>query len=237
MACCCAAPPVESESVVVTPILVKEEPKAAPPPKVEAPPPAPPPAPAKVPDPVPAPAPEPVKQEPVKEFTVNLSKGGGQSLGMNLVMNEDKTFFFIEAVKAGIVLEYNKNADSDKKIEVGDILSSVNKVTSNGMINELSQNSNVELLIKKSKEVTLTIAKNGPLGLDLMYQDPKEYVIVKSILDGAVKDHNAKVGADKQLKVPSRILAVNGVRGKGSELFSKVQNGSGSLDLTLSQLL
>jgi len=237
MACCCVQPATESESVIVSPVTAqpqasapKEEPYKPPPPAA-----APAPEPVKeAPKPAPAPTPAP---EAVTEFTINLNKSGGQSLGLNLVHSEDKSFFFIEEVTSGLVSDSNKQSDSTKQVCVGDIIAKVNGATGTAMMDPLSTGSALELLIKKSTEVTLSIKKDGPLGLDLMYQDPKEYLIVKGILDGACKNHNASAAADQQLKAPSRILAVNGTRGKGSELFKQIQGASGSVSLTVCQLV
>merc|ERR1719203_2411958 len=101
------------------------------------------------------------------------------------------------------------------------------------MLDTLQLSSEVlEITVKKATEMTLTIPKNGKLGLNLAYAEGKSYVIVKGIHDGAVKDYNSRALANKQLKVPSRIIKVDGVTADGKELFKKLQEAADTVELT-----
>merc|ERR1711920_501066 len=93
-----------------------------------------------------------------------------------------------------------------------------------------------EITVKKSSQTILTIPRNGKkLGLNLAYSESKPYMVVKGILDGAVKEYNSKALANKQLKVPSRIIKVDGACGDGIELFKKLEGSSESVELTVTQ--
>merc|ERR1712157_89139 len=102
------------------------------------------------------------------------------------------------------------------------------------MFEKITTESSLEITIFKSKEITVTVVKNGKLGLDLVYSDEREYLAIRDIQDGAIKAHNAQAGAAEQVKVGGRILSVGGTRGNGKTLFEKIKV-DGSLELVVSQ--
>merc|ERR1711972_533937 len=102
------------------------------------------------------------------------------------------------------------------------------------MLDKLKTDSSLEITILKSKEHTITVANSGKLGLDLVCSDEREYLVIRDILDGSVKTHNAHAGLDQQIGVGARILAVGGTRGKGKTLLEQMKV-DGSLELVVSQ--
>jgi len=238
MACCCAVQQTETENVVLNSNkIIEEERKEEPPapvvkPVVE----------EKKPEPEPAaplPAPEPVKEaEPLKpavQVTVKLSKSGGKALGMEIAQISN-TGLFVSEVKAGGAADaYNQSNGEAAGIVAGDILISANGKTENDIIPCLQNDADIELVVRKTKDVTLQIPKDGKLGMDIGYQEEKDYILVRGIQDGAVKTYNASASPDQQVKSPARILAVDGVRGKAGVLFEKIKGAGSSVELVLSQ--
>merc|ERR1712083_1122930 len=118
----------------------------------------------------------------------------------------------------GAAHDYNSSCEAGKKIEVGDYIVNVNGTTGQEMFACIQKDNNLSIKIKKNCELTLSIPKVGKLGLDLAFQDDKPYLLVKQVLEGSVQAYNAKVGMDQILRVPSRIIAVDGFKGKAADL-------------------
>lgn len=240
---CCAASATETEVVIPTGKTTAtqqddkplEEEKAAPPP-------APAPEPAKAPA-VEEKPPEPVKaSEPagaVSEFTVKLSKGG-KVLGIDIAYGgDDMTVVWVDAVAdGGAAAIYNDSVGADKKIAPGDYIVKANSVSGKGILECLKGDADLEITFKKSTEVNLSIVKNGKIGLDLVYQAEKEYLYVKGIQsEGAVKSHNETASVDQKFKVPSRIVGVDGFRGKAPDLLKKLQASGATIELVVVQMI
>lgn len=232
MACCCAVAPTETENVVVsTNKVVQEEQAEEDPPVVFDPPADPPPVVEKAPEPTAEPA-----AAPAAQLTVNVSKDGGKMLGLEVAFLGDN-IMFVEKVQAeGAVAAYNE-ANPGAILEAGDHILTVNKVAGSAGLELLQKENNIELTVNKCKEVTLTIPKDGKLGLDLTYQEEKEYMMVRGLVEGCVQAYNAKASADQQFKVPSRIVGVDGVRGKASEMFKKLQAAGSSVEFAVCQTI
>merc|ERR1712217_968183 len=159
------------------------------------------------------------------------------ALGLVVIQTEDKSNLIIQSIKEdSVVAKYNASCTARQRIEAGDYIAMVNRMQNDKMLDSLQLDEQFEITVKKSTEHTLTIPKNGrKLGLNLAYSEGKDYVIVKGILDGAVKDYNSQALANKQLKVPSRIVKVDGATGDGIELFKKLQEAGDEVELTITQ--
>merc|ERR1712217_913702 len=159
------------------------------------------------------------------------------ALGLVVIQTEDKSNLIIQSIKEdSVVAKYNASCNARTRIEAGDYITMVNRVQNDRMLDSLQLDEEFEITVKKSTETTLTVPKNGSkLGLNLAYSEGKPYVVVKDILDGAVKEYNSNAIATKQLKVPSRIVKVDGVSGDGVELFQKLQKSGESVELTITQ--
>lgn len=227
-ACCVKSPDPQSTEKVIE---EARPPPAAPPakPAPEAPKPEP-----KKEEPAPTPAPTPAAPaKAAAQFTVNVSKGGG-SVGLDVVQAGD--VLFVEGLKAeGAIIKYNGDADADKKVVAGDFICSVNKVDqAAAMLEQLQKESNLEIVIKKSREMTVSVPKDGKLGLDLNFADSKTYIIVRAITDGCVQKYNEQQSQEKKLTTPFRILQVDGTSGSAKDLCAKLQASSGTVQLTVS---
>merc|ERR1712039_123490 len=102
---------------------------------------------------------------------------------------------------------------------------------------KLQKDSDLEIVIKKCVVLTVSIQKNGHLGLNLSYDVAKSWIMVKSITDGCVKKYNDVANRERQLKAPFRILQVDGSDGKANLLYEKLKSANGSVELTVSQAM
>jgi len=208
MACCCAQPATEVESVTPQSVFDKEEAKTEPGASAA--------------------------KEPVTDFAVVLAKSGGQALGINLGQKEGGNTIFVESIsESGAAATYNAGAETDKQIEIGDVIV-VNGCAVAEMLQKLQEDGDADITVMKAKRSTITITKDVKLGMDLVYDQQKSYLIVKAIQDdGSVKTHNAQASKDQQVNVTDRIVAVDGFRGIAKELFDKLQASGSTVELTM----
>lgn len=80
-------------------------------------------------------------------------------------------------------------------------------------------------------EVEVNLATSNGLGLGL--KTGPSFLMVSSIEDGLVHEYNARVATRHQVKLSSRILAINGKSGKGDELLAVLKEASGPLKLSV----
>lgn len=177
-------------------------------------------------------------KEPVTEFNLVVTKGEKQ-LGLDIVTEGRKGVMdtlFVENVRPdGLAAAYNATADPEIQIMHGDYIACVNKVMGAGMLARLQQDQELDIIFMRSHEVAVSVPKDGTLGMEIAYQEGKNYLFVKAITEGAVQRYNLKCSPAKRVKVPSRILAVNGFRGTAPELFVKLSMTKDPLQMVLHQ--
>jgi len=158
-------------------------------------------------------------------------------MGMDVVQSDTQMVIYIREINrhTGSVAEYNENAETDKKIEVGDCIVKVNGITGSAMLERLKIDTSVAIEMLPSKLMTITIPKCDSLGLELVYSDDDKYVGIKFIQDGAVKRYNLTASTAQQVQVPARIMAVDDFWGNAKELVEKMQSSGNCVQLTLSQ--
>lgn len=243
MACCCAVQSTESESVVVgtvkaiglerdDPQPVPEHPAESPPPIVEEKPP--------LPEPPTSPTAEPelVVDKASAELTVKIAKENGQTVGLELNVLTDAVMWVQAVQPAGAIAVYNQANGEASGISPGDHIVRVNNISASDhakVIDLLQKESSFEISLKKCNEVTLTIPKDGKLGLDLRYHEANNHIMVIGLVEGAVQAYNANASPDQQFKTPSRIVGVEGFRGPASEMFERVQAAGSSITFIVSQ--
>lgn len=175
----------------------------------------------------------------VPQFDIRIRKGEGQTLGMYLASGEqtlDSRYLGVEGFeKSGIMVNYNIEAEPHFKIEPGDTIVGVNHESGMRMLDILRKESDLTITLRKAVEVTLAIPKDGKLGLDIQYQGLQDYLVIKGILDGCAKKYNAAAPNHRQLRSPSRIVAVDGYRGQAAQLYEKLQNSGATVLLSVCQ--
>merc|ERR1712183_945924 len=99
------------------------------------------------------------------------------------------------------------------------------------MMEKLQKETEMQLSIRKGKDFIVSISKTSKLGLDIAYQNEKDYIFIKKVLDGAVKTYNASAPAGARVDPPSRIVGVNGFRGTAKDMFAKMQADGATIEL------
>jgi len=188
------------------------------------------------PEPEAASTPKDLAIEVPAELTLQVSKNGKQ-LGLSLV--DGGPVIFVEDVVAdGVVHDYNQG-NPQSVLSKGDYIVSVNGVfTPQAMLDRLREDDAFEIAVRKVREITLSVPKDGTLGLDMFYCEDKDYMIVKKIrADGSVFAYNQTAENGQVFKAPSRIVAVAGKRGNSTELFKQLQSATSHVELTVSQAI
>merc|ERR1712039_452988 len=135
----------------------------------------------------------------------------------------------------GMMITFGDVMNLVESVQAGDCILSVNGTKGSAAMEVIQKESELEITFQKMIEVTHTITKTGTLGLNLTYQDARDFLVATEIFDGAVKTYNASVDADKQFRIPARILAVDGVRGNATAMVDKLKTASESMQLIVSQ--
>ena len=92
----------------------------------------------------------------------------------------------------------------------------------------------VTLVMQRPVRRTIAITKTEGNDLGITFVDGYSFLLVTSIGEGVIKDHNNSADPKDVIRLPSLIATVDGEKGSGSELFTRMQE---SVDIFEVELL
>ena len=81
----------------------------------------------------------------------------------------------------------------------------------------------VTLVMQRPVRRTIAITKTEGNDLGITFVDGYSFLLVTSIGEGVIKDHNNSADPKDVIRLPSLIATVDGEKGSGSELFTRMQ--------------
>eukprot|EP00913_Durusdinium_trenchii_P001975 g1827.t1 len=144
---------------------------------------------------------------PCLVFTVELNRTAGSSFGTSVGRSRPTP-----VAEGSLVGEWNRKVTiPENQIRQFDRLMSLNGEK------PAKGKDMLERLRDATGMVSILVQRPQDLGLSVI--DGQSFLLVTRITDGAISDHNASASPKDVVKVPSRIVSVNGKKGKGSELL------------------
>ncbi|CAK9067509.1 Maleamate amidohydrolase (Nicotinate degradation protein F) [Durusdinium trenchii] len=173
---------------------------------------------------------------PCLVFTVELNRTAGSSFGVDI--SAAGKVCMVNGIEEGsLVGEWNRKVTiPENQIRQFDRLMSLNgekPAKGKDMLERLRDATGmVSILVQRPQVQKVQVSKNGKdLGLSVI--DGQSFLLVTRITDGAISDHNASASPKDVVKVPSRIVSVNGKKGKGSELLKFMEEATSSFELEM----
>ncbi|CAJ1359422.1 unnamed protein product [Effrenium voratum] len=165
-------------------------------------------------------------KEPCHTFTMDLMRTPGSSFGVD-ISAAGKVCMVNAVQEASLVGEWNRKSSPENRIRQYDRLMCFNdEKPSKGkdMLEKLRDASGpVSIIVQRPTIQKVSVTKNGKeLGLGVI--DGQSFLLVTRIADGAVSAHNAAAGPDDIIKIPSRIVSVDGKKGGGAELLKHMES-------------
>eukprot|EP00439_Symbiodinium_sp_Y106_P078049 s2025_g16.t2 len=161
---------------------------------------------------------------PAKEecftFSVDVVRSPGTSFGVDI--SAAGKVCMVNAVQAGSL--ENRIRQYDRLMAFNGDRPSKGKE----MLEKLRDASGpVTITVQRPVVQQVIVSKNGKeLGLGVI--DGQSFLLVTRIAEGAVNDHNLAAASDQVIKVPSRIVTVDGKKGSGAELLKLMENARSS---------
>jgi len=139
---------------------------------------------------------------------------------------QDKNVAWVLTVKAGsCVHSYNKDVKPAFRLCPGDFVMRAHGVvaaSSAKMVSSLVQDSTLELMMVRPLEFSIAVdIERQPLGLEFAKASGVALLVMR-VLAGAVEEWN-RVNVTQMIEAGDRIVAVNGHRGKASELLRRIK--------------
>ncbi|CAE7721473.1 unnamed protein product [Symbiodinium pilosum] len=158
-------------------------------------------------------------------FSVDVVRSPGTSFGVDI--SAAGKVCMVNAVQAGsLVGDWNNQCAPEHRIRQYDRLMAFNDDRpSKGkeMLEKLRDASGpVTITVQRPVVQQVTVSKSGKdLGLGVI--DGQSFLLVTRIAEGAINDHNLAATSDQVIKVPSRIVTVDGKKGSGAELLKMME--------------
>jgi len=176
-------------------------------------------------------------------FPVHINREHGTSYGMD-VSAAGKVCLVNTVEENSLVGEWNREwvekASPDQSVQTYDRVLAINDerpVFGKDVLEKLREASGrMTLLMQRpvvSQETVMKNSKDDPLGID--YIEGYGLLLITKIGEGVFQDHNASVPLTNEVKIPSRIVSVNGKRGSGLDLLTWMQEAE--CDFVLEMLL
>jgi len=168
-------------------------------------------------------------------FSVDVVRSPGTSFGVDI--SAAGKVCMVNAVQAGsLVGDWNNQCAPENRIRQYDRLMAFNgDRPSKGkeMLEKLRDASGpVTITVQRPVVQQVIVSKNGKeLGLGVI--DGQSFLLVTRIAEGAVNDHNLAAASDQVIKVPSRIVTVDGKKGSGAELLKLMENAPSSFTVEI----
>mmetsp|Transcript_31603 Transcript_31603/g.90691 ORF Transcript_31603/g.90691 Transcript_31603/m.90691 type:complete len:350 (-) Transcript_31603:216-1265(-) len=161
------------------------------------------------------------------EFAATLTRDPKSSLGIDMDTQDDE-MVYIADVKPGPVQFYNLNVKPSEQVNPGLFVLQANGVTgvSTHIVDVLKMDRKLDLVLRRSMEMTVAIRKierKAPLGMEFLPKVSGNNLMIIDITDGPVFEWNL-TNPDMEIRCGDRITAVNGIRGRASDLLKKMKS-------------
>jgi len=171
-----------------------------------------------------------------KEFTIQLDKEQGK-LGMVTDIDDGAHLVITAVMENGHIQAWNDKHPEHERVTVGDRVLSVNGVQGEPaqLLKLLDTYRWLKVVIRRHSEFSIALVRPGTekLGIELRFREGGHTLLVRKVGEGMLQEWN-RLHPGLELKVGDRIVAVNGTRGEGSLLNSKVKS-KGSLILDVAR--
>jgi len=175
---------------------------------------------------------------PATQFDVTVvTRDSGTEKVFEVETTDPSVLFIAKIPQTGPVAEHNATADVYSQLKVGQYIAAVNGVSTNAkdMEKQLAGIEKVELTVRRPIQFTVSV-EGGKMGLDLTID--KTSLLVKKVLvgwKGGKAEAWNKQYPNKQIETFDRIVAVNGKKGTGDELFQHLRKDK-KLNLAMSRV-
>lgn len=181
--------------------------------------------------------PVPTERKNQEPFFVTVERTPKSTFGVDL--SAAGKFCIVNSVTAppSLVGSWNAAAAEESRVRKLDRLLGINGFTSDKGkdILEKLRDTKGQVVLELTRPTVFEVEVN-PVpsnGLGMQLKSGPTFIMVVGIEDGPVQEHNARAHPDQQIKLSSRILAINGKEGKGDELMAILKDASGPLKLSV----
>jgi len=154
------------------------------------------------------------------QFTASISNPTRKNLGIDMDSQGCETLL-VTSVRAGPIMAYNSAVELEQQILPGHFVVSVNGVEGDAtaMQREMQRKSRLEVVLGRPEDVRIAINVDSrrSLGIGIPRRQTGSSLAITQVRKGPVEDWNAENPWQK-VQVGDRIVAVNGQRGKASDL-------------------
>eukprot|EP00435_Cladocopium_sp_Y103_P052543 s338_g16.t1 len=175
-----------------------------------------------------------------KTFQVDLLREEKRSYGLD-VSAAGKVCMVNSIQDDSLIADLNKQlqlkGDSERIIRPFDRLLSFNgkEAPQKGKeVMEMLRNTHgsVSILVQRPF-IRKVVVEKSRKDLGISKIDGSTFLLVTNIYDGVFRDHNASAGPEDILRIPARIVSVDGKKGGGPELVNFMEEATNSFELEL----
>jgi len=152
-------------------------------------------------------------------FSVQIVRSPEEPVGLDIDVIDDISAVVVD-IRAGAVQSWNE-AHPERLIKSYDRILEVNdeRGDSNQLIMKLKKDTTWELTVQRPIEtsVSVTLASNVSLGLNLKYAPSGTSLMIVSVDEGPMREWNSQ-NPGREVKKHDRIIEVNGTRGASEQL-------------------
>jgi len=162
-------------------------------------------------------------------FNVDVVRSPGTSFGVDI--SAAGKVCMVNAVQTGsLVGDWNNQSTPENRIRQYDRLMAFNgerPPKGKEMLEKLRDASGpVTIMVQRPVVQKVQVSKFGGKDLGLGVIDGQSFLLVTRIAEGAINDHNLGASQDDVIKVPSRIVSVDGKKGSGAELLKAMEKAT-----------
>mmetsp|Transcript_68147 Transcript_68147/g.134532 ORF Transcript_68147/g.134532 Transcript_68147/m.134532 type:complete len:807 (+) Transcript_68147:83-2503(+) len=178
----------------------------------------------------------PTSGAPADGYSCVLSQPEEQGWQLCLDSNPvDHHFARIVSAPSGAFEFHNASAESDFVVRENDFIYAINGCREVELFRKIleTQSKQLKLEARKCTKHKHKIPKQGPMGLELFYDNgPCSTVVVRKVNQGSVRQWNDNF-PEKSVEPLDRIIAVDGKTGKADVLVKAMQESSSEVELTI----
>jgi hypothetical protein len=170
-------------------------------------------------------------------FFVSVDRSAASVFGVDI--SAAGKFCVVNGVSDGasLVGSWNASVEEDRRVKTQDRLVGINDYKSEkgkDLLDKL-KGATGQLVLEFQRPMLFEVALSSvpKIGLGLGLKAGPSFLMVTSIDAGPAKEHNSRAMPQQQIKISSRVLAINGKAGTGDELLSCLKSDSGLLKLDM----
>lgn len=170
-------------------------------------------------------------------FTVEMNRTPGTSFGVDI--SAAGKVCMVNGIEDGSLVDvWNSQTKlPEHKIRKYDRLMSLNgekPAKGKDMLERLRDASGLVTVGVQRPVIQKVVVRRSEKDLGISVIDGQSFLLVTRVSEGTISDHNLRaLEAKDVIKVPSRIVAVDGKKGKGSELLKYMEESQSSFELEM----